>query len=252
MSLIEEIRKPFNLLNFAIAFVSLALSVYFYFQSQQKREPYYLSYPTTQIYKKTNASPNLHLVDKAGTQIDGDVHVLEFSFWNSGRQSIEPADVRTPIFFTLPEKTKVLDYSIVRENKADISGLKLSLHPDTELKNQRIQISWKHLDPGLGARIQVIYVGDQNQPLTFGGDILDAEITNGASVFDRSGFGRASLFLFGGIGALASELSKRAFRRIPKETPVWRRRITKIIFFVLIIGIAFVINWITSSKIAPV
>ncbi|MFZ2854664.1 MAG: hypothetical protein WAZ34_11220 [Rhodocyclaceae bacterium] len=251
MSLVEEIRKPFNLLNTAIALVSLALSVYFYLEAKQKREPYYLAHQSSQIYSKANSSPKLHLIDKSGKQIDGDVHVLEFSFWNHGRLPIETSDARTPVFVQFPKSTTILDYSIVRENKPDISAFKLEQSVDQVAP--RLALKWTHLDPGLGARIQVIYIGEKNPPLLFGGDVLDTEIVDGAPMMERLVGGKVAPFLAALLGIFASESSKQAFRRVPIEIPKWRRRLVKFLVLLLIACPAVLLFWaFFTAKTAPV
>lgn len=253
MPLVEEIKKPFNLLSTAIAVVSLVLSVYFYLEAKQKREPHYLSHPSSQIYNKANSSPKLHLIDKTGNQIDGDVHVLEFSFWNHGRQSIEASDARTPVFVQFPKGTTILDYSIVRENKPEISAFKLEQTTSPDQDAPRLVMKWTHLDPGLGVRIQAIYIGEINPPLIFGGDVLDAEILNGAPVMNRLVGEKVALSLAAFLGILASESSKQVFRRIPKELPKWRGRLVRLLVLLLIGCTAILLFWgLFMAKTAPV
>ncbi len=253
MHLIEEIRKPFNLLNVGIAVVSLLLSVYFYFESRQKREPVYLSRPTSQIYNKANATPKLRLVDQAGSPIDGNVHILEVSFWNHGRQPIEAADARTPVYIEFPPQTRLLEYSIVRQNKPSITDFKLTELPSQSTDRPRIGLQWTHLDPGLGARLQFIYVGDKNPPIAFGGDILDAEITDGASVVDRFGGSTAISILAALVGAITTELFKATNKRVQTALPKWRRRLTLLMLFILVYGSAGLVFWLLfMGKSAPV
>lgn len=253
MPLIEEIKKPFNLLTIAIAAISLALSFYFYFESKQQREPLYLSHPSSQIYSKINSSPKLRLIDKAGIQIIGDVHVIEFSFWNQGRQAIEATDARTPVYVQFPKGTTILDYSIVKENKPEITSFKLAQITSPNPSTPRIGLSWTHLDPGLGARLQVIYVGEKNPSLIFGGDILGAEISNGAGVLKRIGGDAAQGGLVGVIGALAFEFGKQTSRRVPEETPKWRRRLIKFLIIFFVTGSPLVLSWaLFMGKAAPV
>lgn len=253
MQLIEEIRKPYNLLNVGIAVVSILLSVYFYFESRQKREPVYLSRPTSQIYNQANATPKLRLIDQAGRPIDGNVHVLEVSFWNHGRQPIEAADARTPIYIEFPPQTRLLEYSIVRQNKPSITDFKLTELPPRTKDRPRIALQWVHLDPGLGARLQFIYVGDKNPPITFVGDILDAEITDGASAVDRFGGTPALAILAALLGAITSELFKVTKKRIQTALPKWRRLLTLLLLFVLVYGSAMLVFWLFfMGKSAPV
>jgi len=150
MTILAELKKPFNLLSTAIAVLSLLLSVYFYYESLQKREPYYLPHQSSQIYSKAVASPKITVIDGDGKPVSGDIHVLEVSFWNNGRLPIEPVDVRTPIFVEFPEGYRLLDSKIVRENKPTITAFKLSEVKSEMSSAPRVRLEWAHLDPGLG------------------------------------------------------------------------------------------------------
>ena len=181
MTFFAELKKPFNLVSTVIAVFSILLSIYFYFESLQKREPYYLQHSSSQIYNKSVVSPKITVIDNVGKPVIGDIHVLELSFWNNGKTSIEPSDVRTPIFLEFPDGYRLLDSKIVKENKPAVTGFKISDIPHSETSAPRVKLEWAHLDPGLGARLQFIYVGEAKPKLKFKGDILDAEILDGSS-----------------------------------------------------------------------
>ena len=198
MTVIEELKKPFNLLSTVIAVLSLLLSVYFYFEWLQKREPYYLLHKSSQIYNKAVSSPNITVADSSGRTVSGNIHVLELSFWNNGKIPIEPADVRTPVFIEFPEGYRLLDFKVALENKPAVTAFKVSEVLPVG-NSPQIQLQWAHLDPGLGARIQFIYVGEANPLLTFGGDILDAEILDGTALLRRVGNEWTRLIAFSAI-----------------------------------------------------
>lgn len=253
MPLFEDLKKPFNLLNVAIAVASLLLSIYFYFESRQKREPAFIAHPTSQIFNKATATPKLRLLDQAGSPIEGDVHVLEVSFWNHGRQPIEAGDIRTPVYVQFSPKTRVLEYSINRQNKPEITEFKLSEVSPQSPEGPRIGIQWSHLDPGLGARLQFIYVGEKNPNISFRGDILDAEIVDGASLVGRLGGTTAISILAAFVGALTTEIFKSTKRRVPADLPKWRRRLTVALLFLLVYGAAVLLFWLLfTGKSAPV
>lgn len=185
MTVLAELKKPFNLLSTAIAVLSLLLSVHFYLESLQRREPYYLAYQSAQIYNKAVASPKITVIDSAGKPVSGDIHVLEVSFWNNGKLPIEPSEVRTPIIFEFPDGYRLLESKVVRENKPAITSFTLFELPISEASSPRVKLEWTHLDPGLGARLQFIYVGEANPELKINWNILDAEIKNGSGLLKR-------------------------------------------------------------------
>lgn len=162
------------------------LSIYFYFESLQKREPYYLQHPSSQIYNKSVLSPKITVIDNVGKPVIGDIHVVELSFWNNGKTPIEPSDVRTPIFLEFPDGYRLLDSKVVKENKPAVTAFKISDIPPSETNAPRVKLEWTHLDPGLGARLQFIYVGEAKPKLKFKGDILDTEILDGSGFLVRA------------------------------------------------------------------
>lgn len=185
MTFLSELKKPFNLVSTVIAVFSILLSIYLYFESLQKREPYYLQHPSSQIYNKSVISPKITVIDNIGKPVVGDIHVVELSFWNNGKTPIEPSDVRTPIFLEFPDGYRLLDSKIVKENKPAVSGFKISDIPSNDSNAPRVKLEWSHLDPGLGARLQFIYVGEAKPKLKFKGDILDSEILDGSSFLEK-------------------------------------------------------------------
>jgi hypothetical protein len=251
MTILAEIKKPFNLLSTAIAVLSLLLSVYFYFESLQKREPYYLPHRSSQIYSKTVASPKITVVDVDGKPVTGNIHVLEVSFWNNGKLPIEPADVRTPIFIEFPAGSRLLDSKVVRENKPAITAFKLS-----EAKADpppRVRLEWAHLDPGLGARLQFIYVGDADPTLKVSGDILDAEILNGAGLLKRvaTEWVRAAVLLALLVAALALVHSIE-IKQLPNRSKSVAA-LFALVKLIAVVGFVILVFWVLAvPKTAPV
>lgn len=186
MTFFAELKKPFNLVSTVIAIFSILLSIYFYFESLQKREPYYVQHPSSQIFNKSVSSPKITVIDNVGKPVIGDVYVVELSFWNNGKTSIEPSDVRTPVFLEFPNGYRLLDSKVVKENKPAVTAFKISDMPPSETDAPRVKLEWTHLDPGLGARLQFIYVGEAKPELKFKGDILDTEILDGSGLSVRA------------------------------------------------------------------
>lgn len=180
MSMYDEFRKPFNIFSTLIAIFSIALSVYFWQDSERRREPTYLVHKTAKIIDQKIPSKNISVVDSTGQQIKNNVYVVETSFWNAGRVSIETSDVREPIYISLSPGVRILDYSIAAQLKSTILDLNISENYNSKAKedNAEILLTWKHLDPGLGARIQIIYESEIESDIHYKGEILDASFRN--------------------------------------------------------------------------
>ena len=253
MTILAELKKPFNLLSTAIAFLSLLLSVYFYFESLQKREPYYLPHQSSQIFSKAVASPKITVIDGAGKPVGGDIHVMEVSFWNNGKLPIEPLDVRTPVFFEFPAGYRLLDSKVVRENKPAITAFKLSESQTSDSFAPRVRLEWAHLDPSLGARLQFIYVGNANPTLKITGDILDAEILDGSGLLKRvtTEWVRALVLLALFVAALAL-VDSVEIKHLPNRSKnaAAMFALTKL---VAVVGFVILVFWLLAvPKTAPV
>lgn len=251
--LLQDLKQPYNAFTTAVALIGVLLSIYFYIESIQKREPYYLAQPSTQIYTKSVTSPKFTVVDSTGKTVDGDIHVLEVSLWNDGRVPIEPSDVRQPVYIEFPQNFRILDSTVVKENKPYVSKVHLTVHPDVPGQEKRIGIAWEHLDPGVGARMQFIYVGSSNPPIKFHGDILDSEIRNAEGLLKRVAnesirSGVAATIVF--IAIFLIDLIK--IRRIPQTSRLLMIGIgiSKMVFT---IGFAALMFWLLFiPKSAPV
>lgn len=241
MTLIAELKKPITLFNTALSVFSILIGVYFYYASIQKREPYYLPHPSSQIFSKAVASPKITVVDGMGKPVDGNIHVLEVSFWNNGKLPIEPSDVRTAIFIDFPDGYRLLDSKVVRENKPAVSAFKLTESQTMDSSTPRVRLEWAHLDPGLGARLQFIYVGDADPTLKIAGDILDAEILNGSELLKRVGPKWLRLLLL--MGLLLAALSILELVKV-KRQPNRSRSVSAIFALLELLALFGSLAWV--------
>ncbi|WP_128003606.1 hypothetical protein [Piscinibacter defluvii] len=253
MTLFEELRKPFNLVSTTIAVVSLLLSVYFYVASIQKREPVYLVRTSSQIFSKSVTSPRFTVVDAEGKAVQGDIYVVEVSFWNDGGLPIEPSDVRTPVFVEFPVHHRVLDAKVVGQNKPAISNFRISEQTPVDGGGPRLLLAWSHLDPGVGARLQFIYVGDRDAPLTFHGDILDAKLTDAAGLLRRVGNSWVSAVVLVLLGVAVLVLPDKVKISPDLVRSKLARALLGLMVFALGLGTAFAMAWfLFAPKVAPV
>ncbi|MGQ4661632.1 hypothetical protein [Lysobacter sp. F6437] len=238
MSLSEELKKPYNLLSTAIGVFGILLGFWLYYISQERREPFYLAKESVQIFDSSAASPSIELTDKAGVTVRENVYVVETSIWNAGKRPIEPSDVRIPLTLNLAGAKRILDYGVVEQNQPMIS--EVSLSPVTGSKTA-LSISFKHLDPGLGARVKVVYAGQKDPEITLQGAIVGATIKDGTSVIYKYLPQWLSLFLSATVGWLLSGWSKTLAKRVPTDWPKGRRRFIKAAIFLGTIGVILLI-----------
>lgn len=252
MSFLEELRKPFNLFSTAVALLSVLLSIYFYLESVQRREPVFLAYPTTTIVSKAVSSPNFTVVDAAGAKVEGDIQVLEISFWNDGRMPVEPHDIRTPVELQFPPGLRLLDSRVTRENKVGVTRFELRDVSADPTDGPRVALKWAHLDPGTGARLQFIYVGTPNASVQWQGDLLDAQISNAVGYLKRKlseGSRLAVALTLILLCAVAPEVVKRLNKRRTGAVAV----LIGFTWLAVIYGVMGLVFWLLfADKVPPV
>ncbi len=161
MSFLEDIKRPFNLLIFAIAIISLLTAFYFYYFPRKERGIAFTKSNSSLIYDSSIKSPNFSLVDSSSKPITANTYLLSFTFWNTGSQPIEPSEVRRPITVNFPGAERILDYKIIKASDQDVSGFAIS--DPTNDSEKKIQLTWSHFDPRKGVSFQTI-VCQTNEP----------------------------------------------------------------------------------------
>src|SRR2546423_2429836 len=150
MSTLDDFKRPVNAIALAIALVSLALTVVFYYNAKKEARPTFLSEEKRpKIYDSKISSANIKVLDKNSVAITDDIYLLTIRFWNSGELPIEPENVRKPVRLSISGVKQLIDYSIVDQTYPDIAQIKATeVPPDsTSGSTAQLEISWKHLDP---------------------------------------------------------------------------------------------------------
>jgi hypothetical protein len=149
-----------------LAIVGLGLAIWIYFASQDERALTYFTHPVKSIVVDYGKTPKLQ-VQAGGKLIQGSITSSQIAFWNAGDASIRPQNVLKPFVVEARPKVRIVD-AILKKTSRDVAGIKLDL---TQLDQGRIPVSWKILENGDGAVIQVIYVGEPSVSLQGSGII---------------------------------------------------------------------------------
>ena len=100
----EEFAKPkgkkkffsFGSISLVVSLVALILSVYFFCASIKKPELNIFAHPDKAIIVRSNQTSHLS-VKYDDQSIDGDVIVVQITFWNAGKKAITSNDVLEPL-----------------------------------------------------------------------------------------------------------------------------------------------------------
>lgn len=239
MSLIEDIKKPFNIIMLAVAIVAIVLSIFFYSSSIKKKEPVYsISETQLQIYNSNLSTDNIKVLDKNGNQIKKNIFVTTLTFWNNGQLGIDSADVKKPISFMLTDGAKLIDYKIIKAIHSEIARYTLST--DSTNQGEKILLSWSYLDAGFGVEIQIMYSNRYESSIVVDGYISEANLEElKISKIDDFNFGTVLIIIACyGIGLYSFQLF---YKKIRKSSYYYKRG-----FIITLIG-AIIITILTAA-----
>lgn len=175
MGLSTDLKRPINLIFISIGLISLLVSIIIYNASQQSRVPAYLIEDKRgQVFDSEISTPAIKVLDKENKTIKENIYLATITFWNAGDLPIEPEHIRKPVTIKISPVDRVVDFTILEQSEPDISKIQLKMIENLEKEKStwELELSWLHLDPNHGARIQIMYVGEKNANITFGGNIL--------------------------------------------------------------------------------
>jgi hypothetical protein len=173
MTFWEDIKRPFNLLVFALAIIGTVGTFYFYFFPRNERGIAYTAETPSLIYDSRISSPAIHLVDSQNAPITSDTYLQTFTVWNSGAAPIEPTDVRRPMMVMFQGAERILDCKIVNAIDQDVCGFDLSKSNSTGIEiSNAVGLTWKHFDPKTGVKFQVIFEQKSKPIALLVGDII--------------------------------------------------------------------------------
>ena len=174
MKLLEEFKKPFNLITLSLALASIILSVLFYINSLKNKDlSYQINEPTSIVYDSKNSSSKIKLFEKDSILITENVYLLTGTLWNSGDLPVYINDVRKDIEFNINEKNRILDFKINKQKDSEIAKFTLKSSGENSLR-----VNWDYFDPNYGFNFQIIYIGEENPEFEIEGKILDISNIN--------------------------------------------------------------------------
>lgn len=231
MTLIEEIKKPFNIITLFLTVVSLILSVFFYLDSKREKNiSYQLVEPTSLIFDSKNSSSKIKLFERDSILITDNVYVQTGTIWNSGDFPILKSDIRKQMAIKLNGVKRILDFKIVKQKDANIANFNL-----VQGNEQSINIDWEYFDPSFGFVFQVIYIGDDNPKFELQGKLLDISSFTKVKL-DKKVDKKAWLSLIGVYSLMAFFLAWRIYKLRNLNG-----RLDKVYLFILISVVAILI-----------
>ena len=147
-------------------FLSLLSGFYFYTASQKARQlAFYVNPNRATVVSATKVSSLRVLFN--GAELKGSVTAAQVSIWNRGAEAIRRDAILDPVNITTEPAVPILSATI---QKASREAIGFSLATD-HLAAGFVPISWKILEKGDGAVVQLIYEGAPSVKISMKGTI---------------------------------------------------------------------------------
>ncbi len=154
------------------AIISVIVGYYFWGRDPKISNPVItITNSPALIFDKSVSSPKIKLVVNDSIPISENVYLITIAVWNNGNKSIEKEDVRKDFYLLFQDSSiHILDYRIVSENLSGTANF--TLHQTSE---RRFKINWDYFDPDYGFKVQFIFTGERQTPISFSGSAVGAK-----------------------------------------------------------------------------
>lgn len=173
--LMQILKSPLcNGLGIFIGLLGAVLTLFAWLTTIRERKPVFLvDNDRISIIDRKNISPSdLRILDSNQLEIDDDINLVKFYFFNSGRKTIFQKDQLEKLKISFANKdAKIISFRILKQSRK-ISKINLIRHSDNQL-----YIDFDLLEKNDGILAQIIYQGPINTPLKPHGLILESKIT---------------------------------------------------------------------------
>lgn len=215
MSILDDFKRPFNIVILAIALVSAGLAVYFWLDARRTSEISFRT-ETVKVFDSKAATP-ITVLNKDRQVITDDIFAISFFIFNSGDIDLDKSKIRVPITFNLNGPGKILEASISDINAAGNPGFTVMQN-----KSDEALLSWDFFDPGASVRVKLLYTGDDSTFVAASGSLLGIKnLTDVTKPFGQRHpwFGYVSsllgLLMGGALGTLTGRAARA--RRLRKK-----------------------------------
>jgi hypothetical protein len=174
MGLIEEIKKPFNIVMLILAIASVLFTTIFYFMSIKKTEFSYSIEGTTKIIDSELTGPKIRVFSDNNKEITSDIYSSSIILWNSGDYPINNDDIRVRPSIIITGINELISNPTTKESHSLVTNFELLR--DTIEKN-KFNLNWKYFDPQNAVRINFLYTAkdDIRFDIEISGNILGVE-----------------------------------------------------------------------------
>jgi hypothetical protein len=167
-----------------IAPISLALAIYFHYQSVQERVPMFYVSPTRARIVDTSipAPPQMQVLYK-GKNLNANVSAATVYFWNDGKLPIKAEDVLEPLKIEVDPACEIIDARILKVSRAVTRFAKGEV---SDTAKNVLPISFGILERNDGGAVQIIYSGRPDTTVSIAGTVVGANAPRPLAPDERS------------------------------------------------------------------
>ena len=156
-----------SLITTVCTIIGIPLAVLLYLDAKKERDLYFYVYPLRTTVLQSRYAAGLRVLHN-NEEIKTDVTGVQIAVWNNGKEPIFKQDMLEQVKIVTLPAVPILEATIRKQTRQinDISADLTSMHMGV------LPLSWKVLEKGDGAIIQLIYAGPADTKIELAGTIL--------------------------------------------------------------------------------
>lgn len=183
---------------------SAVVSAFFWWLSEKSKDLAFAVSPTRADIVRSGLASDLTVLYK-GSEISGNLSVIQLGVWNKGRDPIrQPDDILRAITIKPAPGMKVLEAKVVSATREE---LKFSIAPAEA--NGDMVLNWRILQKGDGALVQLLVVNAPDEPITVSGTIVGQGALEARPFGGRAGQSSSAALVTPSVIAVSDGISVR-------------------------------------------
>jgi ABC-type glycerol-3-phosphate transport system permease component len=139
----------------------VVLALYFYAQSERRRELTYMVYPAKTIVLKAGQTSRLSIT-LDNNKFDHDVTAAQIAFWNSGNEPIRREQILKPFIIRTGHTVPIIEARL-RKRTREVVDINLGT---ARIGSGEVSVSWNILEKNDGGVVQIVFAGGIETPIT--------------------------------------------------------------------------------------
>ncbi len=158
-----------HLLTVFFGITTIILALYIYHLQKKERILTYYIHPVRTIIAKAGVASSLHVFhDNDEKEITEDITSAQIVIGNRGNVPIRAEDILSQIKVVMVPSSPILEAQVTRLSR-EVTEFKIA---DSQLTNGIVPVSWRILEEGDNAVIQIIYLGDEDVDIEVDGVVI--------------------------------------------------------------------------------